>query len=72
MVRHLAHLNVLADERDYSNFESWYQAIRFSLGPRALRPLGKAIKLRYKGVSDTARASKPIGEHGRVAEVRSL
>ena len=53
------------------NFETWYQAIRFSLGRRALRPLGKATKLRYKGVPDTARASKPIGEHGRVAEVRS-
>ena len=71
MVRHLAHLNVLVDERDYSEFETWYQVIRFFQGPRAMRTLGKATKLRYKGLPDTAKASKPIGEHDRVAEVKS-
>ena len=33
--KYLTHLNVLGDEGDYPDFESWYQEVRYAQGPEA-------------------------------------
>ena len=35
--KYLAHRNVIGDEGDYPDFESWYQAVRYAQGPSAPR-----------------------------------
>ena len=31
--QYLTHLNVIGDDGDYTDFESWYQAVRYAQGP---------------------------------------
>ena len=53
--KYLAHRNVIGDEGDYPDFESWYQAVRYAQGPSAPRTVQEASELRYKDILDAAR-----------------
>ena len=46
--KYLAHRNVIGDEGDYPDFESWYRTVRYAQGPAAPTTLEEASELRYK------------------------
>ena len=65
--KYLAHLNIVGDEGDYPDFDSWYQAVRYAQGPSAPRTLEEASELRYKDVLEAARVFNRL-QKNRVAE----
>ena len=63
----LAHRNIIGDEGDYPDLESWYQAVRYAQGPGAPRTVEQASETRYKDILDAARVfnllqEKPVSE----------
>ena len=59
--KYLAYQNVIGYERDYHDFESWYQAVRYTQGPGAARTVEEASELRYKDILDAARIFNRAG-----------
>ena len=60
--KYLAHRNVIGDEGEYPDFESWYQAVRYAQGPGAPTTLGEASEMRYKDILDAARVFNRLQE----------
>ena len=53
--KYLTHQNVIGDEGEYPNFESWYQAVRYAQGPGAPKTVMEASELRYKDILAAAK-----------------
>ena len=53
--QYLTHLNILGEEGTHPNFDVWYQEVRYTQGPNAVRTLEEASELSYKDVLDAAR-----------------
>ena len=60
--KYLSHRNVIGDDGDYPNFESWYQAVRYAQGSGAPRTVEEASELRYKDILDAARVFNRLQE----------
>ena len=56
--KYVSHLNVLGEEGTHPNFDVWYQEVRYTQGPNAVRILEEASELRFKDVLDAARVFK--------------
>ena len=61
--KYLAHLNVVGGESEYTDFEAWYQAVRYAQGPGAPRTVEEASELRYKDILDAARVFNRLQEN---------
>ena len=46
----------------HSDFEAWYQEVRYARGPSAPRTLEEAAELRYKDILDAARLFNQLQE----------
>ena len=59
----LAHQNIIGNEGDYPDFESWYQAVLYAQGPGVPATLEEASELRYKDVLHAARVFNRLQEN---------
>ena len=68
MRKYLTHLNILGEEGEYTDFEEWYQEVRFALGENAPQTLEEASELRYKDVLEAARVFNQLQPQSTPAE----
>ena len=47
--KYLAHRNVIGDEGEYPDFESWYQAVRYAQGPGSPSHPGRGVRTALQG-----------------------
>ena len=59
---YLTQLNILGEDGTHSDFEAWYQEVRYARGPSAPRTLEEAAELRYKDILDAARLFNQLQE----------
>ena len=60
--QYLTQLNILGEDGTHSDFEAWYQEVRYARGPSAPRTLEEAAELRYKDILDAARLFNQLQE----------